>query len=81
MHTHTPKEHTHTIPHSTTVSAGKSELCSAHLALKRQPLAIRFQKSSPLAKQLVEDVQEHILSDQIFHFRREGRGSESCNYM
>lgn len=39
------------------------------LSLKRQPHAIRYQASSPLAQQLARDVHESIVSDQIFHFR------------
>lgn len=39
------------------------------LSLKRQPAAIRYQASSPLAKKIAGDVAESIQSDQIFHFR------------
>jgi len=61
--------------HAPLYTRNREGLCSTLLALKRQPCAIRFQKSSALAKQLAEDVQEHILSDQIFHFRKGRRGS------
>jgi len=45
-------------------------LQSMLLAMKRQPAAIRYQKSSNMARQLAVDVGESISSDQIFHFRR-----------
>ena len=45
-------------------------LQSMLLALKRQPAAIRYQKSSKMAHQLATDIGESIGSDQIFHFRR-----------
>ena len=52
-------------------------LQSMLLAMKRQPAAIRFQKSSKLAKQLATDIGESIGSDQIFHFRRGSGGRQS----
>jgi len=45
-------------------------LQSMLLALKRQPAAIRYQKSSACACRLAGDICESIRSDQIFHFRR-----------
>ena len=51
-------------------------LQSMLLALKRQPAAIRYQRSSKLARQLAADIGESISSDQIFHFRR-GSGRET----
>jgi len=51
-------------------------LQSMLLALKRQPAAIRYQKSSKMARQLAADIGESIGSDQIFHFRR-GSGRQS----
>lgn len=47
-------------------------LQSMLLAMKRQPAAIRYQKSSRLARQLALDVDDSIKQDQIFHFRRSG---------
>ncbi|KAL3798233.1 hypothetical protein ACHAW5_008314 [Stephanodiscus triporus] len=50
-------------------------LQSMLLALKRQPAAIRYQKSSRTARRLANDIGECIGSDQIFHFLRgSGRG-------
>mmetsp|Transcript_12639 Transcript_12639/g.22664 ORF Transcript_12639/g.22664 Transcript_12639/m.22664 type:complete len:613 (+) Transcript_12639:256-2094(+) len=51
-------------------------LQSMLLALKRQPAAIRYQKSSKMARQLATDIGDSIQSDQIFHFRR-GSGRQS----
>jgi len=61
--------------HAPLYTRNKEGLCSMLLALKRQPSVIRYQKSSVLAKLLAEDIHEHIISDQIFHFRRGKRGS------
>ena len=50
-------------------------LQSMLLALKRQPSAIRYQKSSGAARKLAADIGECIGSDQIFHFLRgSGKG-------
>lgn len=51
-------------------------LQSMLLALKRQPAAIRYQKSSRMARQLATDIGDSIGSDQIFHFRR-GSGRQT----
>lgn len=45
-------------------------LQSMLLASKRQPAAIRCQKSSALAQKLAADVRDAISNDDIFHFRR-----------
>eukprot|EP00592_Proboscia_alata_P006139 CAMPEP_0194355998 /NCGR_PEP_ID=MMETSP0174-20130528/3819_1 /TAXON_ID=216777 /ORGANISM="Proboscia alata, Strain PI-D3" /LENGTH=604 /DNA_ID=CAMNT_0039125499 /DNA_START=122 /DNA_END=1936 /DNA_ORIENTATION=- len=50
----------------------KDGLSSILLALRKQPSAIRYQGSSPLALQLARDLQESISQNQIFHFRGEG---------
>ena len=53
-------------------------LQSMLLASKRQPVTIRYQKSSRTAKQLAQDISESIKSDDIFHFRR-GSGTGNNN--
>jgi vacuolar protein sorting-associated protein 45 len=40
------------------------------LALKRQPMAIRYAKHSPCAEELAKDLQEAIQADDIFQIRR-----------
>lgn len=45
-------------------------LQSMLLALKRQPAAIRYQRSSEMARKIAADIGESIGNDQIFHFRR-----------
>ena len=49
------------------------------LAMKRQPAAIRYQKSSKCAKQLAADISTAIQSDDIFHFRRGSGQSRDYN--
>ena len=49
------------------------------LAMKRQPAAIRYQKSSKCAKQLASDISTAIQSDDIFHFRRGSGQSRDYN--
>lgn len=44
------------------------------LALKRQPSAIRYSRSSAVAEQLAKDIVDEAKSDQIFHFRRSNQG-------
>lgn len=45
-------------------------LQSILLSLKRQPNMIRYQASRALAQQMARDIQECIVTDQIFHFRK-----------
>lgn len=61
------RDHTHLYERN------KQGLQGMLLSLKKQPLQIRYQASSSLARQLARDMHETIVSDQIFHFRRSGR--------
>lgn len=56
--------------HSSLYERNLMGLQSMLLAMKRQPAAIRYQKSSKLARQLAHDIRENMASDQIFHFVR-----------
>jgi vacuolar protein sorting-associated protein 45 len=49
-------------------------LQSMLLALKRQPSAIRYAGHSPCAEELANDLHDSIQADEIFHFRKSGRG-------
>lgn len=49
-------------------------LQSMLLALKRQPSAIRYSRSSTVAEQLAKDIVDEAKSDQIYHFRRSSQG-------
>jgi vacuolar protein sorting-associated protein 45 len=55
-------------------------LQSMLLAMKRRPYAIRYHKSSKVAKKLASDINECISSDDIFHFRR-GTGGGTGNFL
>jgi len=56
--------------HAPLYSRTREGLASMLLALKRQPSAIRYQRSSVLCKQLALNIEESIKADQIFHFRK-----------
>lgn len=66
----------HARDHAQLYQRNLTGLQSMLLALKRQPAAIRYQKSSKMARQLATDIGDSIQSDQIFHFRR-GSGRQS----
>jgi len=48
-------------------------LQSMLLAVKRQPSAIRYARSSPCAEEMAKDLYDKILEDEIFHFRPRNR--------
>ena len=56
--------------HTPIFTRNKEGLESILLALKRQPAFIRYDRRSETAKQLANDINESITSDEIFHFRQ-----------
>lgn len=62
--------------HAPLYARNREGIASILLALKRQPTAIRFTRSSQIARQLAQDLHESIMSDDIFHFRKV-RGTDS----
>jgi vacuolar protein sorting-associated protein 45 len=55
-------------------------LQSMLLAMKRRPFAVRYQRSSKVAKKLACDINDCISNDDIFHFRR-GVGGAAGNFL
>ncbi|KAL7552840.1 hypothetical protein ACHAWF_016086 [Thalassiosira exigua] len=56
--------------HEATYRRNLAGVQSMLLALRRQPAAIRYQKSSAAARRLASDVRSCVDGDDVFHFRR-----------